>query len=457
MGYPVAYRRAAPVRHGGGSQPGHARRALPSSSRYAARTPLRPSPLAIPAAAARAASRVGPNAFGLPAQVAASVYQLYQHWLTEQQPFVIGKPKADFKYDGTWQECPTPSSPPCIGLAPTHYVRDHSVSACNSGGPCSINLIAFNIFPLPITPAHVASSNHYYFYTGELSNPNRWTMVRQFWNPIGAPSAGYPQYELSSPEAFPQSGADASPSPDPWSQGINQPRVEAPAFPHWAAPYRNPFGNPYYAPTEQPQRGPLPNTNPRPRDKPDPATAPSVGKPGPRFSINPNANTVQSTQPSSRPQQNPKRARKGVKERKVILSVGGVTSTIVGAITEANDLINAIWDALPQKYRSKGKLGLQDKLKDLYRHWDVVDLPLAVANIIAEQIQDAFYGRASSKLREGISNAAEHGYYRRGVGAQSGDRYRPRYSGDDAYQMPEWREALPSFDWHDVVRAVRRE
>jgi len=90
---------------------------------------------------------------------------------------------------------------------------------------------------------------------------------------------------------------------------------------------------------------------------------------------------------------------------------------VIGTVTEGADLVDAIYDALPERFRPrwkntnhvKRKLTYKEKLQALYDHWDQVDLPEAVKNIVVNQIEDYFYGKVG-KIGGEISRAHGHHY-----------------------------------------------
>lgn len=429
---------------------------------------------------------------GLPGRVAYSLYRLYRLY-ENLEPIAGSNPQQGWVFGGDWTQCPTPNSAPCISYAPTHYGGITNATACINIGACPTNL-NLGMNPLPISAFDKVDKNRLIFATHEGSiNPARYTVVAQYWRPAASPSTGVPEYAdqpgimfdpLTQPQSF---------SPVPWEIPINEPFIQPEPLPFWAQPLRNPWGDPNKAPNEQPQRGPLPNHFRPPAPKPYEVVQPSSpGQPGPTIeygdgmepprpgednsNLNPlkhpfydNATKTRQREyfrerPDSRYRTDsrtrfPAPPGRGVKERKAALVIGGTLSKIVSGLTETNDAVKAIWDALPKEYRSKGKLNIQDRLRDLYNHWDKVDLPQAVANLIQEQLQDAFYGKAGQLSKRGVSNAAEHGYYRRSVGLQSGDRYRPQPKVDGTYEvpLPAWNEILPSFDARDVTAALRGE
>ena len=103
-----------------------------------------------------------------------------------------------------------------------------------------------------------------------------------------------------------------------------------------------------------------------------------------------------------------------VKERKIRTKTEAVAMVIggaFGAVTEVGDLIQDLWNALPKKYKRysfyKGKPVKPSKynmLKQLYRHWDKVDMNVAVENWAKSQASDAVIGALTSGLRKNYAS-----------------------------------------------------
>lgn len=177
-----------------------------------------------------------------------------------------------------------------------------------------------------------------------------------------------------------------------WSRGgftpIN-PRLPGtrPALDPWANP------NPYPQIKNKPEKKP----NPEPHGKPD---APPVSGPSPQQRPVPHAPPVM--QPPG----------KHVKEKKLILNVqkNSPVGQLLNALTEGADFVEAIWDALPKKYQTKGgydrfgnknpkaKPPPQTQAKDIYNNFAQVDWPQAVLNLIENKAEDRLYGELGKWL-----------------------------------------------------------
>lgn len=85
---------------------------------------------------------------------------------------------------------------------------------------------------------------------------------------------------------------------------------------------------------------------------------------------------------------------RGVKERKFIGNVapGSTLGKIFSGVTEANDLVNCIHKALPKSKQAKSPT-IQNKAAAIYRNFLDVDVPAAILNCVANEIEDRFYAK----------------------------------------------------------------
>lgn len=118
---------------------------------------------------------------------------------------------------------------------------------------------------------------------------------------------------------------------------------------------------------------------------------------------------------------------RGTKERKVALSISRGAAVVVNAVTETNDVLNALWGALPKECRTKGAKAVRKGI-DIYKCWGHLDedyFRRAIIGLIANEIGDQFYGRIGNQFRKSVQRLAGKGYYAGGRGLQMGGRYRP--------------------------------
>lgn len=81
----------------------------------------------------------------------------------------------------------------------------------------------------------------------------------------------------------------------------------------------------------------------------------------------------------------------------------GLLGPLFGKLTEGVDFVESFWDALPWEVRRRW-IGrprrVQDKLRDLYNHWDKVDMQAALKNLAYNEVMDLVIGRSSRALHD---------------------------------------------------------
>lgn len=105
----------------------------------------------------------------------------------------------------------------------------------------------------------------------------------------------------------------------------------------------------------------------------------------------------------------PSPPRRGERERKVRTNLpAGLVNSALNAVTEGADLIDAVYQALPEKLRKREqakrhgkdpKIG--DKLWLLWNNYDKVDIEQAAFNVVKEGIEDAVFGRLGQAAGRG--------------------------------------------------------
>lgn len=136
-------------------------------------------------------------------------------------------------------------------------------------------------------------------------------------------------------------------------------------------------------------RGPRPRARPRPNLNPRTVTAPGVViqvKPG------------HTRKPPS----------KGEKEQKWSQGVAGSwPSIILNGVTEANDFVSSIWEAIPKHLRTGGscKNSLICMANDIYNLAEHIDPVEAMKNLAANALEDAIAGRGIGALQNAAVNA----------------------------------------------------
>lgn len=99
-------------------------------------------------------------------------------------------------------------------------------------------------------------------------------------------------------------------------------------------------------------------------------------------------------QPAPRPQ--PTRPReKERKFKKALPSLVRLADRGVSFITETQDNTRAVYRALPEKYQTCFHYDTACQAKQVYDHFDELDVSAAVVNILLEQLEDLVYGKVS--------------------------------------------------------------
>lgn len=130
---------------------------------------------------------------------------------------------------------------------------------------------------------------------------------------------------------------------------------------------------------------PLPSPSPAPRPVQPPSWSLQFGPSG-------------KPRPAERHQYRP--PPKGTKERKVKTTMD-VALRVASAATEAVDVIDAVYYALPAHMRVKNATP-QTKLLLIYRNVNSLDLPAAIRNIVLTQLMDVVSAKASKPLRTAL-------------------------------------------------------
>lgn len=118
----------------------------------------------------------------------------------------------------------------------------------------------------------------------------------------------------------------------------------------------------------------------------------------------------------------PKAGRWGGSRERKVYAWHPIVVSMINKVTEAADLIDGLWDALPPECQSAkamsitrragGRLvrvksyepGAAQKLADVAACWDHLDVGEAVRNLVANQLEDAIFGRLSGATSRGARN-----------------------------------------------------
>lgn len=107
----------------------------------------------------------------------------------------------------------------------------------------------------------------------------------------------------------------------------------------------------------------------------------------------------------------------GVREGKARVAGKASAAAVAafGAVTEAGDFFEALWDALPEKFRKREmakRHGKKPKMADMA--WQVasnmpkLDVPKAIMNVLANQVEDAVIGAGGQALKSASAKLAPH-------------------------------------------------
>lgn len=312
-------------------------------------------------------------------------YDLWQLWQWYNQK--TGMPLGD---SGWIQCCADPS------IFPIDSYAIGSLSALNSNPlACTATLCGlggqlFNGNPADGIPGLTKTGsgryNKQYLYLGKRNGAGtRQTHAEGYIRVVASPAYITPQTPASWPDWVPETIVPTGiPIPDPIADPDYVPFI----------PWFDPFLNPPLGPEPFPENPPVyrPPTQPyRPDmgDKGNELPTPDF-KPDPR----PNGETW------------PHRPPKGEKERKIKGGYNRIRQflgQLLSGISEVNDVIEALWDALPESAQTEGA-NLREKFNDLYQNVDDIDMAEAVQNLVENQVEDKYLAQGFQALNEAYEN-----------------------------------------------------
>lgn len=211
------------------------------------------------------------------------------------------------------------------------------------------------------------------------------------------------------PDAAPIGQPMPAPAPVPWRYIPEQPDYRPDGTPQ-RGPQPGPVGDP--GPIGQPQPLPVPEPVPGVRPLPVPVPVPlPYPQPGPNPQPGPVAPPVQvfptpapgRPNPAPKPSHAPRPPTRGEKESKMTVMGQGAPIVLwaINAASETGDAIDAIWWALPAKYRTPPtwngerwvKAGAAQQARDLYQNYQHVNWEKAMKNLVANQVSDFVAGK----------------------------------------------------------------
>jgi hypothetical protein len=107
----------------------------------------------------------------------------------------------------------------------------------------------------------------------------------------------------------------------------------------------------------------------------------------------------------------------GTKEKKLVLAATGAAKTLINVVTEGKDVVDAVFKALPLKYR-KGKSGLppHKKAELIFEHFGELDAGVAITELIKNQAEDALFGRIGKIQAKTNRRASKYSRIQIGLG-----------------------------------------
>lgn len=255
--------------------------------------------------------------------------------------------------------------------------------------------------------------------------PPVWDPFLPRWDPVNPqldPEAMPIGRPMPLPEPVPPAFAPAQPTTSPHARPGDP--IRGPVeVPRWDYPWPEPWWPGWPVPVS-PSPGPRPVTTtppvvPLPVPLPPPVTGVDV-PPGdpvvpPSISASPGAPRLR----RRRPRNGPRKPGKSVKERKLILTPGAksLVGLALNFATEAADLIDAFWWALPPEYRSppikhpKGywyAVGAAQKARDVWENFEHVDLEKALKNFVSMQASDMVAAQSGKALAKANRSLGMH-------------------------------------------------
>ncbi len=91
--------------------------------------------------------------------------------------------------------------------------------------------------------------------------------------------------------------------------------------------------------------------------------------------------------------------RKGTKEKKLVAAATGALKTGLNFVTEAKDVVDAVYLGLPPELRKRG-LSPQAKVAEVYKNFDMLNASEVVKALLLNQLEDRIYGGIGKKMGE---------------------------------------------------------
>lgn len=298
----------------------------------------------------------------------------YWDWRYAQQP---GQERGDLAKYGFIQ---------CCGPSVSAEMYNTGVGGST---PCGVGYILCDLpFQVPRAPIgqtiEVRPGDQYVCIGPSQLDGHRFYIDEVWWRPLTDP--------LEIPWKLPPKPIFI-PLPDPLADPYADPYAPPePVIREVPAPYPTPGRGPRPAPRPKPYESPMIETEIRP--SPGPARPPySPDDPWQDYDPGAQPRPVPRPEPGLHPRLPPP---PGDKERKRDIPrglAGKLLAKLYDTVTEADDAIDEIYDALPKEKRCKGAKTPQAKVQCIYDNFEHLDLMKAAANLAYNHYEDKLYGR----------------------------------------------------------------
>lgn len=109
-------------------------------------------------------------------------------------------------------------------------------------------------------------------------------------------------------------------------------------------------------------------------------------------------------------------------EKKLNINVGGPLGAVYGGLTETKDALKSLADAIPDR-PCRGQKTLQGLAMCVWKNRKKINPGSAAYNLLTNMLQDKAIGTIGGIGKNAVRSAANHGYYTRPVGLQTGGRF----------------------------------
>lgn len=309
---------------------------------------------------------------------AYDVYKLWQSYHVDDDPYTWSRFVVPPGFV-LWRNC---GNPP-VRLIKTNYSQAScpNLSLWQAGSEPAAEPVYFSSFRI-----------WYYYKFDHYWNGYNYYKKSMAWKENSPYLPGTPIGMKALPVRRWHPAQDAMAAIDPLSQPVGAPEPDPNLAPKpRALPKRG--ENPWRSPEEQRQASydvpPRPGETPRP-DVRGRRVVREIGKP----------NQVTAASPKREPP-GPR-----VKEKKVRSKFARVVGAIVNEVSETTDYIDAVFKALPKKRRPRWMKRPDQRIHQIWTHWDELDWEQVAINLVLNEIEDrsiGYLGKKSKQAREAVA------------------------------------------------------